>query len=47
MSKRSLPQTYVEDEDEAQTLIVTLRDATLGMTLELAYDLSGSASYHA
>ena len=39
MSKRSLPQTYVEDEDEAQTLIVTLRDATLGVTLELAYTI--------
>ncbi|MDH5112853.1 glycoside hydrolase family 36 N-terminal domain-containing protein, partial [Lactiplantibacillus plantarum] len=34
-----LPQTYVEDEDEAQTLIVTLRDATLGVTLELAYTI--------
>ena len=39
MSKRSLPQTYVEDEDEAQTLIVTLRDAALGVTLELAYTI--------
>lgn len=39
MSKRSLPQTYVEDEDEAQNLIVTLRDATLGVTLELAYTI--------
>lgn len=39
MSKRSLPQTYAEDEDEAQTLIVTLRDATLGVTLGLAYTI--------
>lgn len=36
---KGLPQTYVEDEDEAQTLIVTLRDATLGVTLELAYTI--------
>jgi len=34
-----LPQTYVEDEDEAQTLIVTLVDATTDVKLELAYTI--------
>ena len=36
---KGLPQTYVEAEDEAQTLIVTMRDATLGVTAELAYTI--------
>ncbi|MFC6181695.1 alpha-galactosidase [Lactiplantibacillus daowaiensis] len=34
-----LPQTYVEMADEAQTLLVTLVDATLAVQLELAYTI--------
>ena len=34
-----LPATYVESDDEAETLIVTLADAPSGLTVDLAYTL--------
>ena len=34
-----LPATYVEDDDEAQTLVITLRDAVTDVRLDLLYTI--------